>query len=111
MENLTVPNAAGTGNNQSDTSSCRSVLSDLRRADSVEHIDDMSDIDQNDRLSVDSGMWTPGSGSGGSRHGSGRRTHHRNSSMVSQLRFHLSRSSFYLGHAELGFRESPFFCI
>ncbi|CAG5089756.1 Oidioi.mRNA.OKI2018_I69.PAR.g12338.t1.cds [Oikopleura dioica] len=70
-DHLTVPNAAGTGNNQSDTSSCRSVLSDLRRADSVEHIDNMSDpsdADQNDRLSVDSGMWTPGSGSGGSRH-------------------------------------------
>lgn len=86
LENLTVPNAAGTGNNQSDTSSCRSVLSDLRRTDSVEHIDDMSDIDQNDRLSVDSGMWTPGSGSGGSRHGSGRRTHHRNSSMPLAVR-------------------------
>lgn len=69
--------------NMTDTSSCRSVLSDLRRADSVEHIDNMSepsDIDQNDRLSVDSGMWTPGSG-GGSRHGSGRRTHTRNASM------------------------------
>ena len=92
-DHLTVPNAAGTGNNQSDTSSCRSVLSDLRRADSVEHIDNMSDpsdADQNDRLSVDSGMWTPGSGSGGSRHGSGRRTHQRNSSMVSFIvTFHL----------------------
>ena len=87
-----MPNAAVSGNNQSDTSSCRSILSDLRRADSVEHIDNMSDpsdIDQNDRLSVDSGMWTPGSGSGGSRHGSGRRTHHRNSSMVSQLKAYL----------------------
>lgn len=77
-----MPNTAGSGNNQSDTSSCRSILSDLRRADSVEHIDNMSDPSDTDRLSVDSGMWTPGSGSGGSRHGSGRRTHQRNSSMV-----------------------------
>ena len=60
-------------NNISDSTSFRSVLSDLNRADSIEHLDnlsDPSDADGADRLSVDSGLWTPGSG--GSRNGSGR---------------------------------------
>ena len=68
---LSVPEE--NGGTIGDSTSFRSVLSDLNRADSTEHIDnlsDPSDIDVADRLSVDSGLWTPGSG--GSRNGSGR---------------------------------------
>jgi len=46
----------------SEQTSFRSILSDMNRADSVDHLDNMSDPTESDRLSVDSGMWTPGSG-------------------------------------------------
>jgi len=46
----------------SEQTSFRSILSDMNRADSVDHLDNISDPNESDRLSVDSGMWTPGSG-------------------------------------------------
>ena len=46
----------------SEQTSFRSILSDMNRADSVDHLDNISDPNDSDRLSVDSGMWTPGSG-------------------------------------------------
>ena len=71
-QSLAIPEEVGNG--IGDSTSFRSVLSDLNRADSTEHIDNLSDpasdIDAADRLSVDSGLWTPGSS--GSRAGSGR---------------------------------------
>ena len=75
INSLQVPAGGENENNPNlgDSTSFRSVLSDLNRVDSIEHIDnlsDPSDVDGADRLSVDSGLWTPGSG--GSRNGSGR---------------------------------------
>ena len=46
----------------SDQTSFRSILSDMNRVDSTDHLDNISDPNDSDRLSVDSGMWTPGSG-------------------------------------------------
>jgi len=54
----------------SDQTSFRSILSDMNRVDSTDHLDNISDPNDSDRLSVDSGMWTPGSG--GSRNNTGR---------------------------------------
>ena len=42
----------------------------MNRVDSTDHLDNISDPNDSDRLSVDSGMWTPGSG--GSRNNTGR---------------------------------------
>lgn len=77
INSLQVPSNSLTSDDNNpaigDSTSFRSVLSDLNRVDSIEHIDNLSepsDLDAADRLSVDSGLWTPGSG--GSRNGSGR---------------------------------------
>ena len=63
--NLDVPDRPN-----SDQTSFRSILSDMNRVDSTDHLDNISDPNDSDRLSVDSGMWTPGSG--GSRNNTGR---------------------------------------
>lgn len=54
----------------SDQTSFRSILSDMNRVDSTDHLDNISDPNDSDRLSIDSGMWTPGSG--GCRNSAGR---------------------------------------
>ena len=72
INSLPVP-AEENNRNIGDSTSFRSVLSDLNRTDSIDHLDnlsDPSDVDGADRLSVDSGLWTPGSGE--SRNGSAR---------------------------------------
>jgi len=63
----------------SDQTSFRSILSDMNRVDSTDHLDNISDPNDSDRLSIDSGMWTPGSG--GCRNSAGR-LRPRNHTMV-----------------------------
>ena len=60
----------------------------MNRADSVDHLDNISDPNESDRLSVDSGMWTPGSG-GSAPRGVAPRLRPRQHTLVSTFWFFL----------------------